>query len=89
MYNIAASDVKASSCKKLRYVYFWSDYNLRKVDLTKATKLVGVDIYDCPSLAKSAVKTVKSAKVTKGKGKWWYGTKKYQALHSEIDEKVK
>ena len=88
-YNIAASGLKVSGCKKLRYVYFWADKNFRKIDLTKATKLVGVDIYDCPSLAKSAVKTVKSAKVTKGKGKWWYGTKKYQALLSEIDEKVK
>ncbi|MGN0170452.1 MAG: hypothetical protein ACI39H_06760, partial [Lachnospiraceae bacterium] len=83
MYNIAASSLKTGSCKNLRYVYFWCDYNLRRVDLTNATKLVGVDLYDCPSLPKSAVKTVKTAKVTKGKGKWWYETKKYQTLLSE------
>lgn len=84
LYNNDVSNLKLTSCKKLRYAYFYYMSKLKKVDLSKAANLTGVDAYGCKNLSTANIKTPNSTKVTREKGKWWYSTKKYKDMWNEI-----
>ncbi len=83
-YKSDVSKLKNNKCKELRYLYFYFCKKIKSVDITKNTKLRGMDVYSTPTLTQSTIKRSKKAKVTWGKGKWWYSTKKYKSDMKKI-----
>ena len=77
-YECDVKSVKVNKCKDLRYVYFYYCDKIKSLNLTSNKKLRGADFYQSPGLTKTTVKRPKNGKYTWNKGKWWYGTKKYQ-----------
>lgn len=71
-------------CTKLNYVYFYCMNDITSVNLKNAKNLKGVDVYSCKKLTPSGVKTVKNAKVTKNKGRFWESTKTWEKLVDDI-----
>ncbi len=77
-YECDVKSVKVNKCKDLRYIYFYYCEKIKSLDLKSNKKLRGADFYQSPGLTKTTVKRPKNGKYTWNKGKWWYGTKKYQ-----------
>lgn len=77
VYKCNLSKAQLNKCKNLRYLYFYFCDKIKNVDISKNTKLRGIDIYSCKGLSKKTVKTYKKTKLTWNKGKWWYSTDAY------------
>lgn len=71
-------------CTKLNYVYFYCSDQIASVNLKKAKALKGADIYSCKKLNSNGLKTVKTTKITKNKGRWWESTKEWKELIDDI-----
>lgn len=83
-YAMKCTKCEIEQCTKLNYVYFYCMDNIRSVDLKKAKSLKGADIYSCKKLKPSGLKTVKTTKITKNKGRWWESTDTWKSIVDDI-----
>ncbi len=84
VYDSKIRTVQVNKCKKLNYIYFYFGWKINRLNLASNRNLVGADFVKTPGLTRNTVKRPKGAKVTWGKGKWWYSTKRYKKFMAKL-----